>query len=101
VDVGDKFPPGCRGSGNDCRPANAGYKVLVVWLKAATDAADASGKLMDVLGKVAVKSDDGARTENFSGGMMNAKLFVAFTPPVAGKNFVLYWGENAPVSLGK
>lgn len=98
VEIGDKFPPGCRTSAPDCSPAKPGNKVLTVWLKAKGDADEASRGLMN-LSNVYVKSDDGQRTDNSSGGMMNLKLFVAFTPPVTGKAFVLHWDNNPPISL--
>ncbi len=98
VEIGDKFPPGCRTSAPDCSPAKPGNKVLMVWLKAKGDADEASRGLMNV-SNVYVKSDDDKRTDNFSGGMMNLRLFVAFTPPVTGKAFVLHWDNNPPISL--
>ena len=106
VEVGNKFPPGCGEPGPGCSPAQPGYKVLMVWLKPKGDAAEAWHGLMKLSGaspanNVYVKSDDGGRTDSFSGGMMNLRPFVAFTPPAAGKNFVLYWEKNPPISLGK
>lgn len=101
VEVGDKFPPGCGEPGPTCSPAEPGYKVLMVWLKAKGDALQAAGGLAKNLGEARVKSDDGGSTASFSGGMLNQQLFVAFTPPLAAKNFMLHWEENPPISLGK
>lgn len=98
VDEGPTFPPGCGEPTAICRPAEEGYKVLVVWLATKADPSEPSRKLMNLEG-VYVESDDGTRTDSFSGGMMDGRLFVGFTPPVAGKNFVLHWGTNAPIPL--
>jgi hypothetical protein len=102
VEVADWFPPGCDkpSPAPDCSRAMPGHKILVVWLKVKGDSSEIGHELMN-LQDVYVESDDGERTENFSGGMMNLRYFVAFAPLQESKNFVLHWGKNAPVRLGK
>jgi hypothetical protein len=100
VEFSDRFPPKCTTPSRNCSEAKPGYRILVVWLKAKGDDSKLSQVLMN-LETATVAADNGSKTKNFSGGMAEGRYFVAFTPPIADKNFTLHWGKNAPLSLGK
>lgn len=100
VEFSDRFPPKCATPGRNCSEAKPGYRIFVIWLRAKGDDSKLSQVLMN-LESATVAADNGNKTKNFSGGMAEGRYFVAFTPPVADKNFTLNWGKNAALALGK
>ena len=59
----------------------------------------ASTKFMDQ--GIYVIADDGSRTDAFSSGFMESKLYMAFTPPTSAQNFKLFWPDNSSIELKK
>jgi len=103
IQESDRFPPDCDKSLTaGCDNAMEGYKVLVIWLKSEEGKDhDIGFKLYENSAGVYVLSEDGSHTDRFSGGMIEEKLFIAFTPLETSKKFMLYWPDNSPIILYK
>jgi hypothetical protein len=100
VDLTDRFPPGCVQASVSCDVAQSGYRILVIWLKIVSGNPGAVlNQLTDT--KAVVVASDGSRTAPYSGGLLNGRLFLAFTPRSSSHGFKLLWPGNAPIPLGK
>jgi hypothetical protein len=77
-----------------------GYKALVIWLKSnSPDSSSIDFSNLSASNGVYIIDGDGTRTNCFSGGKINGKHLIAFTPPVKSNNFILYWPGNSPIPL--
>jgi hypothetical protein len=102
VQESDRFPPDCKNPPSPgCSKSVEGFKVLVVWLESASGGVVDGFQLFDASKGVYITADDGSRTESFSAGMIDGKLFVGFTPRNTAHNFTLHWPGNPAIDLGK
>lgn len=94
--LADRFPPGCS-PGPGCSTANSGSQVLFVSLLLQGSLSGSDTALFNT--SAYVLAQDGSQTPVFSGGLLNGKHFIAFTPPAASKKFILYWPNNNAVDI--
>ena len=81
--------------GNKPKP---GYQILLIWLEEA-EGSKYTGELFTASKGVYIVTEDGTRTDRYTGGLDNGKLFVGFTPPANTHKFKLYWLDNPPIDL--
>lgn len=111
VEFSDSMPPGCGELRPGCSKEAPGYDILVVWLKPKSPLPEGQSDwdqpffdaLMDFRkDDVFVVSGAGEKTKKSSGGSTGrTRYFIAFTPKEGGKDFVLHYGKQGPIPLGK
>jgi hypothetical protein len=100
IQESNRFPPDCDSTSIDCEKVEPGYKALVIWLKSnSPDSSSIDFSNLSASNGVYIIDGDGTRTNCFSGGKINGKHLIAFTPPVKSNNFILYWPGNSPIPL--
>jgi len=104
VAFSDTWPPNCGEDSFNCGQAEAGFKVLLVYLEGDGDQDALSDAVVDAgleSPKAFVKDSTGARTEAFAAGTVSGRLLIAFTPPEDATGFTLWWpGNETPIELG-
>jgi len=104
VQESDRFPPDCATPRTiSCRQVRPGFKIVVIWLGAvdSSKTEPVSSALMHSFKEIQIVADDGKKTEAYSGGMVDRKLFVAFTPPANARVQGLAWPGNPLIELAR
>lgn len=100
VHLADRFPPGCTSSSPSCSIAEAGYRILIIWMKSQ------GGSSIEMLNRatanqVYVVYEDGSRTPSFNCVMNVSPPFITLALPVkeSERNFRVVWPGNPGVNL--
>lgn len=101
VQFADRFPPACDPGSPNCQQAQEGYQVLIVWLKRLDggDPAAIGIEFFKASEEAYVIAGDSSRTDRTAGGLLQSRLFLAFTPRASAHDFKLFWPDNPAVDL--
>ncbi len=102
-DISNRFPPNCDTSSPPCSFAKDGFQVLIVWLDRADGGSivDLGSTIFDASEGAYVIGSDGSRSDRFTGGIMQGRGFVGFSPLVNTQPYQFIWPGNEPVILGQ
>jgi hypothetical protein len=75
----------------------SGYKILLIWFEGVDGEKIDGGAFFTARKGVYIIADDGSKTESYTGGLVDGRLVVGFTPPATAKKFTLYWQDNPPI----
>lgn len=100
VHLADRFPPGCTSSSPPCSMAEAGYRILIIWMESQ---GGSSIEMLDraTANQVYVVYEDGSRTPSFNCAMNVSPPFITLALPVkeSERNLRVVWPGNPDVNL--
>jgi hypothetical protein len=96
VEVTPTIPPGCKDS--DCFVTVNTGAFIVLWL-VTEDGEQVGGNLLKACEDALLINENGDENMCYSGGIMNAKSYVAFVVKDLTPTYTLRWGDNPEVEI--